>query len=84
MVLHGVFEGPGIRIYASDWPDAKPMKGCALLIEEADEQAATTLFALLADGGEVTLPLKEQFWGEHFGTVTDKFGVQWVVACRKH
>ena len=28
-VLHSVFEGPGLRLCASDGPDSEPMKGCA-------------------------------------------------------
>jgi len=39
------------------------------------------LFAALAEGGEVTTPLQEMFWGAFFGGLTDKFGVQWMVNC---
>lgn len=39
------------------------------------------LFDALAVGGKVTNPLQEMFWGAHFGTLTDKFGVQWMFNC---
>lgn len=40
---------------------------------------ADRIFASLAEGGTVTMPLADQFWGDYFGSVTDKFGVQWMI-----
>ena len=40
---------------------------------------ADRLFAALAVGGQVTMPLQEMFWGDYFGTLTDKYGVQWMI-----
>ena len=81
-VLHSVFEGPGFRLYASDGPDSEPMKGCAILIENDDQEAAKTLFDALSADGRVTVPFKKQFWGESYGNYTDKFGVQWAMSSR--
>jgi PhnB protein len=77
-VLHSVFEGPGLRLCASDGPDSEPMKGSALLIEIEDPLAAGALFATLSAGGRVTVPFKKQLWGDHYGNFTDRFGVQWA------
>jgi len=33
----------------------------------------------LAKGGKISMPLAKQFWGDTFGIVTDKFGIQWMV-----
>jgi uncharacterized glyoxalase superfamily protein PhnB len=30
----------------------------------------------------VTVPFQRQFWGEHYGNFTDRFGVQWAVSSR--
>jgi PhnB protein len=81
-VLHSLFEGPGLRLYASDGPDSEPMKGCAILIENLDPESGKTLFDALSAGGRVTVPFAKQFWGEHYGNFTDKFGVQWAMNCR--
>jgi PhnB protein len=81
-VLHSAFEGPGIRLYAADGPDSEPMKGSALFVEHDDLDAASRLFAALAQGGRVTVPFKRQFWGDHYGNFTDQFGVQWAVSSR--
>lgn len=42
--------------------------------EEADK-----LFAGLSEGGVVEMPLADQFWGDYFGSFTDKYGVKWMV-----
>jgi len=81
-VLHAVFEGPVVRLHASDGADSEPMKGCALLIENDDPDAAEHLFAALSAGGRVTVPFAKQFWGDHYGNFTDKFGVQWAINSR--
>ncbi len=36
------------------------------------------LYANLSEGGHVTMPLTDTFWGAHFGMCTDKFGVNWM------
>jgi len=42
---------------------------------------AERLFQALSEGGTVTMPLQDMFWGAYYGSVTDKFGVQWMVNC---
>jgi PhnB protein len=39
------------------------------------------LFTLLAIGGQITTPLAVQPWGDYFGKLTDRFGVQWMFNC---
>lgn len=40
---------------------------------------ADALFAALSEGGTVQDPLQEMFWGDYYGALTDRFGVQWYV-----
>ena len=42
---------------------------------------ADALFAALSDGGKVEMPLQDMFWGDYFGSLVDKFGVQWMINC---
>ncbi len=42
---------------------------------------ADRLFAVLSEGGKVEMPLQEMFWGDYFGSLVDRFGVQWMVNC---
>lgn len=39
------------------------------------------LFAALSDEGHISMPLQEMFWGDYYGSCTDKFGVQWMFNC---
>ncbi len=49
---------------------------------EPDTRAETEkLFNALSAGGKVDMPLQEMFWGDYFGSCTDKFGVQWMFNC---
>lgn len=43
----------------------------------------TQIFNNLANGGKITMPLQDTFWGAHFGTLTDKFGIKWLFNCDK-
>jgi PhnB protein len=84
-VLHAVFTSDdpnGLKLFGSDGPDSEPMKGCALLLEEHDLDAARALFTALSANGRVTVPFAKQFWGEYYGNFTDQFGVQWAMSCR--
>lgn len=44
-----------------------------------DGDQLRAFFAGLSAGGEVTMPLEKQFWGDEFGMLTDRFGVRWMV-----
>ena len=49
---------------------------------EPDTRAETQrLFDALAAGGKVEMPLQDMFWGAHFGSLTDQYGVQWMFNC---
>ena len=43
--------------------------------EQCDE-----LFAKLSEGGTVTMPLAEMFWGSYYGMLTDRFDINWMVS----
>ncbi len=49
---------------------------------EPDTRAETdALFAKLSDGAKIEMPLQEMFWWDYFGSLRDKFGVQWMFNC---
>lgn len=49
---------------------------------EPDTRAETErLFNALASGGKVEMPLQDMFWGAYFGSLTDRFGVKWMLNC---
>lgn len=49
---------------------------------EPETRAETKrLFDALSEGGTVTMPLTDMFWGAYFGSCADKFGVNWMFNC---
>ncbi len=38
-------------------------------------------FEALAEGGKITMPLDDTFWGARFGALTDAHGIQWMFNC---
>lgn len=49
---------------------------------EPDTRAeADRLFHALAAGGTVDMPLQDMFWGAYFGSLTDQFGIHWMLNC---
>ena len=49
---------------------------------QTDTRAQTDqLFNALAAGGKVQMPLQDMFWGAYYGSLRDRFGVQWMLNC---
>ncbi|MDP9076476.1 MAG: VOC family protein [Bacteroidota bacterium] len=67
--------GPGGYIKGND---------VALLINCTSEEEINRLYEKLSAGGEIMDPLKEQFWGDTFAAVKDKFGITWMVVLGKN
>lgn len=74
--------GDGI-IMASDVPPHmyKPAGGIEMTLNVDDPKEAERLFKALSDGGDVKMPLMETFWAEKFGSLTDRFGIPWLINC---
>ncbi|MBX3265050.1 MAG: VOC family protein [Labilithrix sp.] len=53
----------------------------SITLEPDTREDADRLFARLAEAGEVEMPLQVMFWGDYFGSLTDKFGVKWMFNC---
>jgi PhnB protein len=39
------------------------------------------LFRALSDGGKVEMDLQDMFWGDYYGSCSDKYGVHWMFNC---
>ena len=53
--------------------------GYTLMASDTPQELRGYYEKLSADGGKVTVPLEKQMWGDEFGMVTDKFGINWMV-----
>ena len=54
-------------------------QGFAVSLTVPTEAEAERLFAGLAEGGQVQMPLAKTFFSPRFGMVADPFGVSWMV-----
>jgi PhnB protein len=60
--------------------DFKQGNNFSISINASTKQEADDLFNKLAAGGKVTMPLADTFWGDYFGMLEDKFGINWMMS----
>ncbi len=78
--MHLSLNGGEINLMASDTVEASEKSAkVSLALGGDDEEKLTTIFNSLCEGVKVTYPLKKEVWGDVFGTVTDKYGIEWMV-----
>jgi PhnB protein len=83
-IMHAQLETEsGFRLMASDTPpgaEFNPGSGnITISLSGDDEQELRGYWDKLSDGGNVTMPLEKQMWGDLFGQCTDRYGVAWMV-----
>jgi PhnB protein len=83
-IMHATFTGPGITFMASDGRGSKaidPDEGnITLSLETKDAAFGDRVFAALADGGKITMPMDKATWGGRFGMLADRFGIEWMMS----
>lgn len=81
-IMHSQLAGEGFTLMGSDMLSGgtyQPGNNFSLTMNCHSEEQIRSLFDILAQDGEVAEPLKQQFWGALFATVTDKFGTRWML-----
>jgi PhnB protein len=81
-VMHAAFSIGNTTAMASDGKcQGNPVfQGFGLSLSVSDIAEADRLFAVLADGGQIRMPLAETFFARRYGMVADRFGINWMVA----
>ena len=83
-IMHGQLETDnGMTLMAADTPPGMESNAgggnITISLSGDDEQQLRGYWDKLAEGGNVTMPLEKQMWGDVFGMCTDKYGVPWMV-----
>ncbi len=82
-IMHARFTGAGIGFLASDGSSQKAVDpdagNISLALETSDDVEGERVFQALSQGGNVSMPLADAFWGGRFGVLTDRFGIEWMV-----
>lgn len=64
-----------------EWaPNFKQGNNFSISINADSKNEADKIFNDLSAGGQVTMPLANTFWGDYFGVLTDKFGINWMMS----
>lgn len=58
-------------------------KNVNISITTETKEEADRLFAGLSNGGNVTMPMQDAFWGDYFGMTEDKYGIEWMISYNK-
>lgn len=82
-IMHSMLEGKnGHILMAADTPagmEYHPGSRISLSLSGDNEAELRGYWEKLSDGATVTMPLEKAPWGDTFGMLTDKFGVDWMV-----
>ena len=84
LIMHSMLQTPGgLSFMAADTPSSMPFAptaGFALTVSGtmADEEELRGYWNKLAEGATLTMPLDKAPWGDYFGMLTDRFGVDWM------
>lgn len=80
-IMHAALRIGDSTVMASDGECGGHTKfaGISLSLTAADDAEAERMFAALADGGQVRMPLGKTFFASRFGMLTDRFGVGWMI-----
>jgi PhnB protein len=82
-IMHGQLETDnGFTLMGSDNPPGQehtPGNNMTVSLSGDDGETLRGYWEQLAAGGNVSVPLEKQMWGDEFGMCVDQFGVPWMV-----
>ncbi len=80
-VLHARIEIGGTTVLGADIPPERfqPMRSAylSLLVDSDDE--AERIYDLLAEDGQIFMPMEETFFARRFAMLRDRFGTSWML-----
>jgi PhnB protein len=77
--------GEAVLMISDAMPSEPVTSGCNIhvVLHFSDEAELNARFAALAQGGKVSHPVHEAFFGAKFGMLVDKFDVPWMLICEQ-
>ncbi|MBF9031005.1 VOC family protein [Rhodobacterales bacterium HKCCE3408] len=82
-VMHCELSLPdGGRLFASDdiIGGTPVMQGCSISLDVPTTAGAASVFKALSEGGEVRTKFGRTFWTPGFGTLRDRWGINWMIS----
>jgi PhnB protein len=82
-IMHATLEAAnGITVMAADTPNRmeyRPGTNVSMSLSGDNEQELRGYWEKLSTGATIQQPLEKAPWGDTFGMLTDKFGIDWMV-----
>lgn len=85
LIMHASLTHGGVVLLAADNCMGGPLvkgKNMSLMLNCSSEEEVHDLYAKLSAGGQANHTPRVEFWGDVFGMLTDKFGVDWMISFR--
>ncbi len=82
-IMHSELSLGAVTMMVADRPssrDGSLVGNVAINLGFSDAAAMESAFEKLAVGGKVNMPLEDAFWGDRFGSLNDRFGVNWLIS----
>jgi PhnB protein len=80
-IIHARMDIGDTVLIANDVPSSvfKKMRSAYMYLSVDSAKEAERLHKLLAEGGEVFMPMEETFFATRFSMLRDRFGVSWSI-----
>lgn len=74
----------GVMLHGTDAPESMNFKviqgnNFYIMLEPDTKAEADELFAKLSVDGKIEMKMSDMFWGDYWGSFTDKFGINWMI-----
>jgi PhnB protein len=82
LIIHASLTNGNLLLMGSDMASETGLirgNAVALTLNPGSEKELKSCYKKLSEGGQVTHPLQETYWGAIFGALTDKFGNHWLL-----
>lgn len=80
-IMHSQLESDGAVLMGADGPPPHPEAaiGTTINVIVDSDDKAERIFAALAQGGQVGMPMAETFFAHRWGSLVDRYGKPWMV-----
>jgi PhnB protein len=86
LVMHSTLAIHGTTVMFADNPPDEPFAAgqrITLMVHGMAPEEIDRAFAVLAEGGRVTMPAQKTFWSERYGSLVDRFGIGWQLSAEQ-
>jgi PhnB protein len=69
----------GHLLMGTDSPDVQMGNSVTIMLMPDTREEADDLFSKLSAGGTDIQPMADMFWGDYWGSFTDRYGIGWQI-----